>query len=56
MQAAQLMHSYCSPLRMSIPVGQTCTHSVQLTQSPRPNAFGSAFLERAPRGSPRWVS
>ena len=50
------MHSYCSPLRMSMPVGHTCTHSEQSMQSPRPAALGSTFLLRAPRGSPRWVS
>ena len=55
MQAAQPMHSYCRPLRMSMPVGQTCTHSVQSMQSPRPSALRGRRLRRArePRGSPR---
>ncbi len=53
MQAAQAMHSYCRPSRMSMPVGQTCTHSVQSMQSPRPSAPGSAVRLRLPRGSPR---
>src|SRR3546814_7438172 len=34
MQAPQAMHSYCRPLRMSMPTGQTCTHMVQSMQSP----------------------
>ena len=55
-QAAQPMHSYCRPLRMSMPVGHTSTHMLQDTQAPRPSAFGSAFFERAPRGSPRSAS
>ena len=53
MQAAHPMHSYCWPFLMSMPVGQTCTHSVQSMQSPRPRAFASALRERDPRGSPR---
>ena len=56
MHAAQPMHSYCRPWRMSMPVGQTCTQMLQSTQSPRPMAFGSAFLLREPRGSPRFAS
>ena len=36
LHAAQVMHSYCRPLRMSMPVGQTCTHMPQSMQSPRP--------------------
>ena len=55
MQAAQLMHSYCRPLRMSMPVGQTCTHRPQSMQSPTPALRASPFLRSAflPRGSPR---
>ena len=34
MQLAQPMHSSCVPLRMSMPVGQTCTQRMQSTQSP----------------------
>ena len=34
MQAAQPMHSYCSPSRMSMPVGHTCTQIPQSMQSP----------------------
>ena len=56
MQAAQPMHSFCRPLRMSMPVGQTCTHSVQSMQSPRPCAAALALREREPRGSPRALS
>jgi len=37
--APQAMHSYCRPLRMSMPVGQTCTQIVQSMQSP--NASGA---------------
>jgi hypothetical protein len=44
MQAAQPMHSFCSPLRMSMPVGQTCTHRVQSMQSPSPCALGVGLL------------
>ena len=33
------MHSYCRPLRMSMPVGQTCTQMLQSTQSPLLRAF-----------------
>ena len=36
MQAAQAMHSYCSPSRISMPVGHTCTQSWQSMQSPSP--------------------
>ena len=36
MQSAQPMHSSCWPSRMSMPVGQTATHWLQSTQSPRP--------------------
>ena len=32
MHRPQAMQAACSPLRMSIPVGQTCTHSVQSMQ------------------------
>ena len=56
---AQPMHSYCRPLRMSMPVGQTCTHSPQSTHSPLPSpASRSCAIERGrePRGSPRPVS
>ena len=53
MHAAQAMHSYCRPLRMSMPVGHTCTHSVQSMQSPRPCARAWVPRRRAPRGSPR---
>jgi len=49
MHAAQPMHSYCSPLRMSMPVGHTCTQMLQSMQSPRPAAFASTFLLREPR-------
>ena len=43
MQAPQAMHSYCRPLRMSMPVGQTCTQIVQSMQSPSSSGanFGS---------------
>ena len=47
MQAAQPMHSYCRPLRMSMPVGHTCTHSVQSMQSPRPALRADRRLARA---------
>ena len=50
------MHSYCSPLRMSMPVGHTWTQISQSTQWPRPFSFGSTLRERGPRGSPRSVS
>ena len=56
MHAAQPMHSYCRPLRMSMPVGQTCTQMPQSTQWPSPAALMSTFLLREPRGSPRAVS
>ena len=54
MQAAQPMHSYCRPLRMSMPVGQTWTQRPQSTQSPSPAALASTPFLRAPRGSPRF--
>ena len=38
---------------MSMPVGQTCTQTVQSTQSPRLAALWSVPFLRAPRGSPR---
>ena len=51
MQAPQAMHSYCRPLRMSMPVGQTCTHSVQSMQSPSCSGVnagsGSAFVRQS---------
>jgi hypothetical protein len=34
MQAPHAMHSYCRPLRMSMPVGQTFTEMVQSMLSP----------------------
>jgi hypothetical protein len=42
-QAPQAMHSYCRPLRMSMPTGQTCTQIVQSMQSPSSSGanFGS---------------
>ena len=50
MHAAQAMHSICRPLRMSMPVGHTCTHSVQSMQSPEPlRARIGAALARAAR-------
>jgi len=52
MQAAQPMHWYCRPSRMSMPVGHTCTHMVQLMQSPSWVSSLLAFFLRAPRGSP----
>ncbi|CFT95252.1 Uncharacterised protein [Bordetella pertussis] len=55
-QAPQPMHMYCRPSRMSMPVGQTCTHRLQSTQSPRPAALWSILRERPPRGSPRRLS
>ncbi|CSI48093.1 Uncharacterised protein [Vibrio cholerae] len=54
--APQLMHSYCKPSRISIPVGQTCTQRSQSIQSPKPSALGSALRERGPRCSPRATS
>ncbi len=56
MHAAQPMHSYCSPLRMSMPVGHTCTQTPQSTHAPSPSALRSALRLRGPRGSPRAVS
>jgi len=56
MHAAQPMHSYCSPSRMSIPVGQTWTHRPQFTQSPSAPAPCAIFRDRGPRGSPRAAS
>ena len=50
-QAPQAMHSYCRPLRMSMPVGQTCTQMVQSMQSPSSSGanFGSgATSARSP--------
>ncbi|MNL48755.1 hypothetical protein D3C87_1716340 [compost metagenome] len=47
------MHSYWRPLRMSMPVGHTSTHRLQLTQSP---AVRSSFLRKNCRGSPRFTS
>ena len=49
MQCVQAMHSNWRPLRMSMPVGQTATHSPQSTQSP-------VVLPSLPRGSPRRAS
>ena len=46
MHAAQPMHSYCRPLRMSMPVGHTCTQMPQSTQSPRPLALWSTLRLR----------
>src|SRR3546814_3350225 len=40
MQAPQAMHSYCRPLRISMPVGHTCTQIVQSMQSPRSRDSG----------------
>ena len=50
MQAPQAMHSYCRPLRMSMPVGQTCTHRVQSMQSPSSSGanFGSGAASVPP--------
>ena len=36
MQSAQVMHSICWPLRMSMPIGQTLTQAMQSMQSPGP--------------------
>ena len=52
-QLAHPTHSSCSPLRISIPVGQTCTHRRQLMQSPAPV---DPSRPGAPRGSPRAAS
>src|SRR6187402_2433491 len=43
-QAVQFVHSSCVPLRISIPVGHTCTHCMQSMQSPFPEAGRSSFL------------
>src|SRR5664279_1383984 len=51
MQAAQPMHSYCRPFRMSMPVGQTWTQSVQSMHCPLPIDAGSTPRAREPRGS-----
>ncbi len=53
MQAPQAMHSYCRPLRMSMPVGQTCTQIVQSMQSPSSSwanfGSGAGFSPAPPR-------
>ena len=50
------MHSYCRPLRMSMPVGQTVTHWPQSTQSPSPAAFAvNALLAHAAHFAARRV-
>ena len=51
MQRPQPMHSSCWPSRMSMPVGQTATHALQSTQSPRPSQLAPFLC--LPRGSPR---
>ena len=48
MQAAQAMHSYCSPSRMSMPVGQTATQRLHSTQSPNACSSGVGVAAAAP--------
>ena len=56
MHAAQPMHSYCRPLRMSMPVGQTCTQMLQSMQSPGRATRGSRLARaRAARLAARRV-
>jgi hypothetical protein len=50
MHCVQCTHSICSPLRMSMPVGQVVTQALQSMQSPMVSGRGSVPL---PRGSPR---
>jgi len=53
MHAVQLIHSSCVPFRISIPVGQTCTHWWQSIQSPFPAAARSSPFLNFARVSPR---
>jgi hypothetical protein len=51
MHSPQLMHSSCTPSRMSTPVGQACTQALQSMQAP---SFACAASRLpCPRGSPR---
>ena len=44
---AQLIHSICSPSRISIPIGQAVTQAPQSMQSPQTSAEGDDVAEDA---------
>ena len=52
MHRPQPMHSICWPSRMSIPVGQTATHRLQSTQSPRPSQLVARLVLAARLAAP----